>query len=143
MMTYRKLSELASELENPQQSEVFVKLFRAAVREGKVDAFDLPERFTLPKLYRKRGAEGTSQRQVRDMLFEDTTSFKKWFTETTAALAKAGSRQSKVKPSLEAVESGALDFKALAAETQRKMQAKYEHGQQLGQNNSRKRKKKK
>lgn len=141
-MTYRKLSELINELENPQQSEVFVRLFRSAVREGKVDAFDLPERFTLPKLYRKRGGEGTSQRQVKDMLFEDTPTFKKWFTETTTALAKKRLHRPKVKPSLEAVESGALDFKALAAETRRKLQARYEHGQQLGQKNSRKRKKK-
>lgn len=141
-MAYRKLSELVGELGNPQQSEVFVKLFKAAVREGTVDAFELPERFTMPKVYNRRGAEGTYQRDSRDMLYEDSPSLNKWFEDTKTALAKAGSRQRKVKPSLEAVETGALDFKALAAETRRKMQAKYDRGQHLGQSRGQKRKKK-
>ncbi|RJF74629.1 hypothetical protein D3875_03550 [Deinococcus cavernae] len=142
-MAYRKLSELAGELENPQQSEKFVQLFKAAVRDGKIDAMDVPERFTLPKVYTRRGAEGTYQRDQRDMVFEVTPQTEAWFKDTNEALSKAVQRPRRVKLSLEAVESGAVDFKAAAEETRRKMQAKFEKGQQLGQSRSKNRKKKK
>ena len=48
-MTYQKLSEQIEQLSDPQRSDTFVKLFRAAVREGTFEAADVPGRFQLPK----------------------------------------------------------------------------------------------
>lgn len=117
-----------------------MKLFKAAVREGKIEAMDLPERFTMPKVYVRRGAEGSYQRDTRDMLYDATAEAETWFKATAESLSKTTTRPRRVKPSLEAVESGSLDFTALAAETRRKMQAKYEKGQELGRSRSRKKK---
>ena len=139
-MAYRKLSEQVQELSNPQRSDAFVKRFRDAVREGKIEAFNLTERFTMPKQYSRRGAEGHYQRDSKDMLFDVTPAFTKWFDEVNKELA-ASRRSARVKPSLEAVESGALNFKELAAETRRKMQASYEKGQALGKSRAKNRKK--
>lgn len=141
-MAYRKLSELVAELDNPQQSETFVKLFRAAVRDGKLDAMDLPERFTMPKVYARRGTSGTYQRDTRDMLYDASAKAEAWFESTKELMAKdkASTRKRRVKPSLEAVESGAIDFQAAVEETRRKMQLKYEKGQQLGMSRSKQKK---
>lgn len=141
-MVYRKLSELVTELNNPQQSEIFVKLFKAAVREGKIDAMDLAERFTMPKVYNRRGAEGTYQRDTRDMLYDNDAKAEAWVQATLETLSKAktSARMPKVKIGKEAVESGAIDFQAAVEETRRKMQAKYEKGHQLGISRSRKKK---
>lgn len=130
-MAYKKLSEQVLELSNAQRSDAFIKRFRDAVREGQFDAMNLPERFTMPKQFSRRGAEGTYQREGKDMLFEVTPAFTKWFDELNSELATSR-RASVVKPSLEAVEAGTIDFKALAEETRRKMQASYEKGQHLG-----------
>lgn len=136
-MTYKKLSDMVSELGNPQRSDAFVKLFRSAVREGKIEAMDLQERFKMPKMYSRRGAEGQYQRDTKDMLFEVTPAVTKWFDSTKDTLAKSG-RTRKVKPTVEAIQSGAFDFKAAADETRRKMQAKFEKGQKLGQTRAKK-----
>lgn len=140
-MAYRKLSEQVQELSNSQRSDAFVKRFRDAVREGEIDAFNLTERFTLPKQYNRRGAEGQYQRDTKDMLFEYTPAFSKWFDGVNKELASSR-RNSRVKPSLEAVESGALSFKELAAETRRKLQSSYEKGQALGKSRAKNRKRK-
>ncbi len=84
--------------------------------------------------------EATHQRNTREMVYEVTPKAEKWAEDTKAALAQARTRTSKVQFTSEAAESGAVDFKALAAETRRKMQAKHEKGQQLGLGNSRKKK---
>lgn len=139
-MAYRKLSELVNDLENPQQSDTFVKLFKAAVRDGRIVATDLPERFTMPRNFTRRGVEGTYQRDAREMLYEVAPKVEKWVEETRAALAQARTRTRKVKLTSEAAESGEVDFKALAAETRRKMQSRHENGQKLGQGRSRKKK---
>lgn len=139
-MSYRKLSELVVDLNNPQKSDAFIKLFRAAVREGQFDAMDVPERFTVPKLYSRRGAEGTYQRQTRDMLYEATPKAEQWFNQTREALARNDGRKRRIKPSVETVESGLIDFKAAAEETRRKMQAKFEKGQKLGMDRAKGRK---
>ncbi|WP_216322522.1 hypothetical protein [Deinococcus aestuarii] len=132
-MAYKKLSEQLQELNNPQRSDTFVKLFREAVREGKFEAAQLSERFTIPKQFRRRGAEDTYQRDTREMLFEVTPEFERWFEQTNQDLAASPSRGSgKVRPSLEAIESGQLDFKALAEETRRRLQSSFEKGQTLG-----------
>jgi len=129
-MPYRKLSEQIQELTNPQRSDAFMRQFREAVRQGQFDAMNLPERFTLPKQFNRRGVEGTYQRDMRDMLFDVTPAFEKWFEQTNEALAAQASRGSaKLKPTAENVEAGLIDFKALAEETRRKMQASYEKGQ--------------
>lgn len=140
-MTYKKLSEQVRELSNPQRSDAFVKRFRDAVREGEIDAMNLQERFTMPKLYSRRGAEGTYQREAKDMLFEATPSFESWFEEVDKEL-NTSRRSARPKPSLEAVESGAIDFSEAVAETRRKMQASFEKGQALGNSRARNRKKK-
>lgn len=140
-MAYRKLSEQLQELSNPQRSDAFIKRFRDAVRDGEIDAFSLPERFTIPKQFNRRGAEGTYQRDTKDMLFEVTPAFAAWFDEVNKELASSR-RNSRVKPSLEAVETGQLNFKDLVAETRQKMRASYEKGQALGKSRAKTRKKK-
>lgn len=138
-MTYIKLSEQLQHLTNPQRSDAFVKLFRDAVRVGTFDAIRLPERFTLPKQFRRRGTEGQYQREVREMLFEPTPAFQAWFEATNQALAPARTG-GRVKPTVEAIEAGLLDFKAMAAETRKKMEASHAKGQALGKGRSRSRK---
>lgn len=136
-MTYKKLSEQMHELGNPQRSDAFVKMFREAVREGKFDATYLPERFTMPKQFSRRGEEGNYQRDTKDMLFEVTPAFEKWFEQTNSELAAPSRRSGSPKPTAENIESGLVDFKALAEETRRKMQASYQKGQALGQSRAR------
>lgn len=135
-MSYKKLSEQIQELSNPQRSDAFVKQFREAVREGQFDATYLPERFTLPKEFSRRGGEGRYQRDTRDMLFEVTPAFEQWFEQTNKELA-VSRRTGTVKPTAENIEAGLVDFKALAAETRRKLQASYEKGQALGKSRAR------
>ena len=136
-MTYSKLSEQVQKLSTPQQSDTFVKRFRDAVREGEFDAIDLPERFTLPKKFKRRGTDETYEKDMKDMVFEISAKFDKWFEGVDKELAAAPTRRSgKPKLTLENLEEGVLDFKALAEETRRKLQNSYEKGQNLG--NSRK-----
>lgn len=139
-MTYRKLSDQVQELSNPQRSDAFVKRFRDAVRDGKIDAFNLQERFTMPKVYSRRGAEGEYQRDTKDMAFEVTPAFTKWFDEVNKELASSR-RTRRPRPSLEAVESGELSFEELVAETRNKLKASYEKGQALGNSRAKSRKK--
>ncbi|CAM3355708.1 hypothetical protein DESA109040_09135 [Deinococcus saxicola] len=134
-MTYKKLSEQVHELSNPQRSDTFVKMFRDAVRDGKFEAAYMPERFTMPKQFTRRGSEGTYLRDTKEMLFETTPKFDKWFEEVNRELA-AARKGGTIKPSVEAIEAGLVDFKQMAAETRKKMQASYEKGQALGQTRS-------
>lgn len=136
---YKKLSEQVEELTNPQRSDQFVKRFREAVRRGEFDAMYLQERFTMPKKYNRRGAEGTYQRDTKDMLFEETEAFKEWFKEIDEDLG-ANRRSVRIKASLEAVVSGEIDFKEMAEKTRKGMQASFEKGQALGNSRAKKRK---
>lgn len=135
-MPYEKLSAQMENLTNPQRSDAFFKQFREAVREGKVEAADLPERFELPKEYRRRGADETYTRTVKDMVVNVTPAYKKWFDGVNETLSAPSRRAATPKASLEAVEAGDVDFAAMVEETRRKMQASFEKGQNLG--NSRK-----
>lgn len=135
-MAYRKLSEQMHELDNVQRSDAFLKLFREAVRQGEFEATFLPERFTMPKQFSRRGAEGTYQRETKEMLFEVTPAFEKWFEQTNKDLGVTR-RAGNVKPSMEAIESGQLDFRTLAEDTRRRMQASFEKGQALGKSRAR------
>ncbi|ALW90063.1 hypothetical protein [Deinococcus actinosclerus] len=130
-MAYKKLSEQVMELSNPQRSDTFVKLFQEAVRSGKIEGAYLPERFTMPKQFTRRGSTDTYQRDTREMIFDHTPDFDAWFEETNRELA-AARRGGNIKPSLEAVESGLVDFQSMVEETRRKMQASFEKGQALG-----------
>lgn len=132
-MAYRKLSEQINRLDDIQRSDAFLKRFREAVRQGQFEATFLRERFTLPKQFARRGAASTYQRETKDMIFEVTPEFETWFTRTNQDLA-ATRRARAVKPSVEAFESGRLDFKALAADTRQRMQASFDKGQTLGRN---------
>jgi len=139
-MPYRKLSDQIQQLNNPQRSDAFVKRFRTAVRDGEFDAVYIPERFTLPKQYAKRGSDERYTKDSKDMIFEVTPAFDAWFEQIDTELT-SGRRQARAKPSLEAFERGELDFRALAEETRRKMDASYKKGQSLGQSRSKARKK--
>ncbi|MDR6221349.1 hypothetical protein [Deinococcus soli (ex Cha et al. 2016)] len=130
-MAYKKLSEQVMELSNPQRSDTFVKLFQEAVRSGKIDGAYLPERFTMPKQFTRRGSTDTYRRDTREMIFDHTPDFDAWFEETNRDLA-AARRGGNIKPSMEAVESGLVDFQTMVEETRRKMQASFEKGQALG-----------
>lgn len=129
-MSYQKLSEVIALLDNPQRSDRFVKTLNAAVREGQIDAVYLPERFTLPKDFQRRGAEGKYQLSAREMLIEVTPAFERWLVETSVALASR--RSVRMVVSVQSIEAGQVDFKALAEVTRRQMQASYEKGQALG-----------
>lgn len=131
-MAYVKLSDQLQKLSDPQRSDAFVKQFREAVRNGQFDAAELPERFDLPKQFRRRGSDETYQRQIKDMIFESSPEFDEWFSSTDQELASTGRRTTKPRPTVENIEAGVIDFKALAQETRRKMQASYEKGQNLG-----------
>ena len=131
-MAYEKLSVQVEKLTNPQRSDAFFKQFREAVREGKIEAADLPERFELPKEYRRRGADETYTRTVKDMVVNVTPAYKKWFDDVNETLSIPTRRAGTPKASLEAVEAGDVDFAAMVEETRRKMQASFEKGQNLG-----------
>jgi hypothetical protein len=135
-MTYRKLSEQVVHLTNPQRSDTFVKMFRNAIREGKFDGAYMPERFTLPKSFSRRGGGASYNREVKEMLFEISPDFDKWFDETNRELA-ASRKGGKIKPSVEAIEAGLVNFKEMAAETRQKMQASFKKGQSLGKSRAR------
>ena len=138
-MPYITLSEQVKKLHNPQRSDAFVKLLRSAVREGEVMAADLPARFDLPKQYARRGEREKYTRKVRDMVIDATPKFETWFDQTNVELspARTGGR---IKVSLESVEAGLVDFKALAAETRKKMGASFSKGQALGKGRVRQKK---
>lgn len=131
-MAYEKLSAQVEQLTNPQRSDAFVKQFRNAVREGKIEAADLPERFELPKEYRRRGADETYSRSMKDMVVDVTPAYKKWFDGVNEELSTVTRRTAAPKASLESVESGDVDFAAMVEETRRKMQASFAKGQTLG-----------
>lgn len=135
---YTTLSEQIKNLSNPQRSDAFVKRVREAVRTGEFEAAQIPGRFTLPKTYRKRGSDETGTREAREMVIELTPAYEAWFQQVNEELAAAPSRNAKVKPTVENIESGAVDFKTLAEETRRKMQASFAKGQQLGQSRAQK-----
>lgn len=118
-------------LTNPQRSDAFYKQFRDAVRSGEIEAADLPERFELPKEYRRRGADETYSRTVKEMVVNVTPAYRKWFDGVNETLGTAR-RVAAPKVSLEAVEAGDVDFGAMVEETRRKMQASFEKGQTLG-----------
>ncbi|UQN08138.1 hypothetical protein [Deinococcus sp. QL22] len=134
-MAYLKLSEQVQKLSNLQRSDAFVKQFQIAVREGKIEAVKLPgARFELPKQFKRRSGDGeTYNKLARDMLFEVTPEFQAWFEKIDAQLREG--RASAPRVSLESIESGAVDFKALAAHTRQQMEASFLKGQKLGSAN--------
>ncbi|WP_161883846.1 hypothetical protein [Deinococcus alpinitundrae] len=131
-MPYLKLSEQVAKLANPQRSDAFVKAFKEAVRATQFDAaYVNTERFELPKTFSRRNSDETYSRSVREMIFEASPEFDTWFDEVNRGLATTRTG-GKIKTSIESINSGLVDFKALAAETRQKMQASYDKGQQLG-----------
>lgn len=132
VMPYTTLSEQVRRLSNPQRSDAFVRRFREAVRTGELEAAQGGPRFTLPKTFRRRGSGETATREAREMVIDLTPEYEAWFTRVDAELAAAPSRSARPKPTVENIEAGVVDFKALAAETRRKMQAAFDKGQQLG-----------
>ena len=130
-MAYRKLSEQVQELSNPQRSDSFVKAFRSAVRDGRIEAVYIQQRFTLPKAYTTRGSEGTHSKDSRDMIFDATPDFEAWFQDLNKELA-VSRRGGKIKPTVENIQAGLVDFKELAAQTRAKMHSSFSKGQQLG-----------
>ncbi len=131
VMPYITLSEQIKKLHNPQRSDAFVKQLRTAVRQGDIEAMELPSRFELPKAFTRRSGGETYRRSVKDMVIDSTAKFEAWFDNTNRELstARTGGR---LKVSLETVEAGLVDFKALAAETRRKMGNSFSKGQALG-----------
>ncbi len=130
-MPFKRLSEQVKELSNPQRSDTFVKAFRNAVRDGRIEAAYIQERFTLPKSFTTRGGSDTYSKDSRDMIFDVTPEFEAWFQDLNKSLA-VSRRGGKIKPTVENIEKGLVDFRALAEETRRKMAASFDKGQQLG-----------
>lgn len=136
-MAYRKLSEQVQLLTNPQRSDTFVKEFKNAVREGDIEgAYLSNERFELPKAFTRRGSQETYNRSMREMIFEVTPKFEKWFEDKNRELA-ATRRGGSIKPTIETIEAGLVDFSELAKATRQKMQASYNKGQSLGKSRAR------
>ncbi|ULH17346.1 hypothetical protein MF271_19340 (plasmid) [Deinococcus sp. KNUC1210] len=130
-MPYITLSDQIKKLGNSQRSDSFVKKLREAVREGEIDAADLPgHRFELPKQFSKRGSTETYSRTVRDMIIDGTPEFEAWFQEANKDLSST--RSGKIRVSAENIDAGLVDFKALAAQTRARMQASQSKGQALG-----------
>lgn len=140
-MTYRKLSELVLDVQDSQKTELFVRLFRNAVREGLIEAAELPgQRFVLPQLKRIRGSDGqTRQVEAREMVVKVTPALEGWMTQTLAEIESMGAgRRVRVKPSIEAIKEGAVDFEELARATRARMQNRFERGRQLGESRGKK-----
>lgn len=139
-MELKKLSEQVKDLANPQRSDTFIKKFRDAVLKGTIKAAYIPgERFTMPKQFTRRGTNESYTKDSRDMVFEYTPEFEQWFEETNRELAvsrKGGS----IKPSIENIEAGLVDFEKMAAETRAKMKANVEKGRALGKSRGKKKK---
>ncbi|GBF04664.1 hypothetical protein DAERI_020261 [Deinococcus aerius] len=74
------------------------------------------------------------------MVIELTTAYEAWFQQVNEELAAAPSRNARVKPTVENIESGAVDFKALAEETRRRLNASLEKGQTLAKSCAQQRK---
>lgn len=135
---YKRLSEQVSELSNPQRSDTFIRQFRDAVREGEFRAVYVPgERFDMPKQFTRRGKSETYTKNTKEMLFEYTPEFEEWFANVNKELAVARKGGS-LKPTLENLEAGLVDFEELARLTQEKMQASHEKGRQLGKSRGKK-----
>jgi len=131
-MDYRKLSEQVEQLSNPQRSDIFVREFRTAVREGMFDAADLPERVAYPKVYSRRGGEGgTYNKDYKDMIFAPTADFEAWFSGINDQLEQ-NKRKPSLKPSFDAYVKGDLSFEEAAQRTRERMQASQAKGQKLG-----------
>lgn len=133
-MSYDKLSHQVTRLSNPQRSDTFYALLRNAVRTGKIDGADLPERFELPKQFQRRGQDETYVKTVRDMVLDISPTYEAWFKDVDASLTRISTKVAPV--SLAAIESGEVDFGALVAQTRLKLQGTFDRGQALG--NSRK-----
>ncbi len=135
LMAYFKLSEQVQKLSHPQRSDAFIRQFVIAVRDGRIEAAVLPGvRFKLPKQFKRRGeSDATYSKTAREMMFEATPEFEAWFQETEAQLGTG--RVAKPRVSVETIESGAVDFKALAAQTRQRLEDRYRKGQQLGSGN--------
>jgi len=127
---YITLSDQIKKLHNPQRSDTFVRQLRDAVRKGDIDAAETPGRFELPKKFAKRGG-GTYTRTAKDLIIDGTPEFEAWFAKVNKELSSTRAN-GKIKVTAEAIEAGLVDFKALAAETRKKMGASFEKGQKLG-----------
>jgi len=130
-MPYITLSDQIKKLHNPQRSDTFVKRLQDAIREGDVDAVSAPGRFELPKKFTKHGSTETYTRKTKDLIIDGTPEFEMWFARVNKELTPTRAN-GKIKVTAEAIEAGLVDFKALAAETRRKMGASFEKGQTLG-----------
>lgn len=130
-MPYITLSDQIKKLHNPQRSDTFVKWLRIAIRDGDVDAASTPGRFELPKTFSKKGSTEKYTRTTRDLIIDGTPEFEAWFAKVNKELSPTRTG-GKVKVTAQAVEAGLVDFKALAAETRKKMGASFEKGQKLG-----------
>jgi hypothetical protein len=102
---------------------------------GEACSAALPNCFTLPKTFGRRGTDEAHQRDVKDIVFEISPAYNAWLADIKKELASSR-RGGTIKPTLENIEVGLVDFKELAATTRQKMQASFSKGQALG--NSRK-----
>lgn len=140
-MEYARLSEQVHRLSNSQRSDLFVKRFRQAVRDGIFDAAEAPGRFELPKAFKRRGADETYARSSREMIVALTPEYEGWFSATDAELLQRA-RSQKAQPSVASFGSGELDFASHVEETRRKMQTRAVAGSQLGKSKKGTKKKK-
>jgi hypothetical protein len=96
--------------------DAFAKAFRDAVREGIIQATELPSLFTLPKVFYRQGRQGTYQRSTQDMVFEHTPAYEDWFANINRELA-GRRRYNDLKPILMTIQASLVDFEHLAGAT--------------------------
>lgn len=116
---YSTLRDQLVRLGVPQRTGQFVRLFRSAVRSGRIDAAFLPDRFTPAEVFPDR-AVGLDGRAIRDLIVKVTPAYEAWFETTRAALRRSGRR---AHVTAEQIASGEVDFGALVERTRAQLNA--------------------
>ncbi|GHF58718.1 hypothetical protein HNQ07_004080 [Deinococcus metalli] len=127
-MPYSTLSAEVGRLTEAGRSDAFAKAFRDAVRDGIIQATELPSRFTLPKIFYRQGRQGTYERSTQDMVFEHTPEYEDWFANIDRELAGLR-RYNDLKPILAIIQESLVDFEHLASATGQPPLPTYEQGE--------------
>lgn len=119
---YVQLSELVSELSNPNRAKLFVRRLRDAVMEGLVDACELSTSFVLPRWRKDKNGE-FYQKRARDMKILRSAEFETWFAQVNQELG-VGGRDPRIPKEIWAYQQGARNFEEDARDTQKRLKAK-------------------
>lgn len=113
MPELRKLSDTSADA--GKNAFKYIRLFRTAVADEQIQAFELAERFKIPA-----STKGGKAREVQDFGIIDGPDFEAWHTE---ALTKSQTSTRTNAPTFAEVQGGAVDVAALVAATQAKLKS--------------------